>query len=97
MYVATFKTANGYVERMYTIEGSSLEKIVSRLQAIQDLDCLVRMGRLMGNLDDEKALDSLENFLAKFYAGKLHLEDLQNFQVELSAGSIVCVKVEEKD
>ena len=96
MYVATFRTDNGYVEHEYTIEGSSLEKIVSRFQAVQDLDCLVRMGRLMGDTDDEKALDGLENFLIKFYAGKLNLEDLRDFEVNLSAGSIKCLKVEEK-
>ncbi len=96
MYVATFRTDNGYIEHVYTIEGATLEKIVSRFQAVQDLDCLVRMGRLMGDTEDEKALDALENFLIKFYAGKLHIEDLQNFEVNLSEGSIKCLKVEEK-
>ena len=97
MYAATFKTENGYIDRVYTIEGATLEKIISRFQAIQDLDSLVRMGRIMGDPTDGPALDRLEKFLEKFYAGKITLEDLRNFTVSLSGGSITCIEVVKKE
>lgn len=62
---------------------------------MQDLSCLVRIGRGAEGKKGQKELDKLEDTLEKNYSGDLDMADLAAFDVSISLGTIKCSAIAE--
>lgn len=85
-YAALFKI--GYLE--VRVASNSLVGLVDELWKSQDLSCLSRQARVMGNSDDCLVADNLDLFLEKYYSGTLRSRDIRNLSFDFSIGSLVC-------
>ena len=91
MYAA--KIEIGWINQCF--EGESASEILGQVEAYQDFDCLLRMGRMEEGKKGQKELDKLEAFLDKYYDGTLNMADLKKLNIKLSIGDIVCHGVAE--
>ena len=71
--------------------------IIRKAEDIQDFDCLLRMGRSEEDGEGQAELSKLEIFLDKYRNGTLDMTDIENLDVHLSIGSIVCQGTAEGD
>lgn len=90
-YKATFEI--GWLNE--TIEGDSPEAIIEKLEEIQDLDCLLRMGYEEEGRKGRKELDKLAEFLKKYRNGDLVIEDIERLNISLSIGDLRCKEITE--
>ena len=58
---------------------------------------MLRMGREEEDEQGQKELDKLEKFLDKYYDGALELSDVEQLNIDLFVGSIVCLGIAEGD
>lgn len=95
MYAALFELTGwtGLQQRIF--EAESVGELFYKFNQIQDLCCLVRMGRARERKKGQKALDLIEELIEKYYDHALDIEDLLRMDVQLSIGSIKCVCVVE--
>ena len=96
MYIARFEIAGWMNPEQHEIEGESAEDLFEQLQEIQDLEYLVQSGRLEGNTEDAEELDKIEALLDKYNDGELELEDIEDFEIDLTGGCLRCVSLEEE-
>jgi len=76
-------------------EGETAAEILHGVEQYQDFDCLLMMGRRMGTKKDAAELNKLEEFLDKYIAGTLTIDDLRALNIHLSAGDFICHGVRE--
>ncbi len=95
MYAAAFVMNSWLGVQKYIFEGESPEEIMSCFGQVQDLGCLVRMGRSEENAAGQKQLDKLEEFLEKYYEGSLTIEDIRALDITISLGGFRCLGVAE--
>ena len=81
----------GWFDEWYT--GSSACEIISKVEAMQDFNCLMYQGRWVGTAADQPELDKLEDFLNDYYDGSLKISDLEKLHICLSIGDFICHKV----
>lgn len=87
-YAAKFKI--GFLET--TAASSTLAGLVDSLWENQDLSCLSRQARAMGNAEDAKEAERLDRFIRKFHSKRLRSEDVRNMCFTFSIGSLECLK-----
>ena len=95
MYAALFEMDSWMGNRQYIFEGESASELLAEFERVQDLACLVRMGRGEEDSEGQKALDKLERLLDKYYDGTLTIDGLLGLDVEISVGSIKCICIKE--
>ena len=91
MYGALIKVGGS----CHFFEGNSPGDIILRLEDVQDLQCLLRMGRRVENADGQKELDKLEAFLELYLEDRLTMEDIRALEVHLKVGVLQCVGIAE--
>jgi hypothetical protein len=79
--------ADGFAGKEYILRVGDVAAITNQLAHVNDLRCLVRMGRTMGPKSDQPQLDRLEAFLDTCEDRK----GLEEFQIKISTGKIGCV------
>lgn len=90
-YAALIEIDSGWLgKEQYLIKGASVKKIIQKFESVQDIPCLIEMGRSQEDPAGQQSLDLLEAFYTKYQNGKLTIEDLALLNVSLSIGSIVC-------
>ena len=97
MYAAVFEMTGWMGKQQYIFRGDSASDLLSKFERVQDLGCLVRMGRFQENKKGQKELDKLEAVLDKYYDGSLEPDDLLELDISISLGTIKCACVEEGD
>ena len=96
MYAAVLEVHGMYRDkRIY--KGRGLGEIISKFNKVQDLSCLYNMARSMGTDNDAEEAKKLGTLLDKWGRRKLTIDDLKDFEVNLSIGSIRCYDVLEGD
>lgn len=95
MVAAAFEISGWAGSQVHVFEGDSAYDLLSQLQRIQDMNCLVRMGSMMEDAKGKKELKKLEKVLKKYQNDTLTMEDLAGFNVILSVGSFICLEVAE--
>lgn len=88
-YAALFKI--GYLD--VKVASNTLVGLVDELWKSQDLSCLSRQARVMGNSDECLVAESLDLFLEKYYSGTLRSRDIRNLSFDFSIGSLVCQRL----
>ena len=83
----------GWVNKCF--EGETASDIMSEVEEYQDFGCLLMMGRANEGKKGQKELDKLEAFLQKYYERSLTMSDLENLNIKLSIGNIVCYGIAE--
>lgn len=97
-YAAIIEIDSGWLgKEQYLIKGASAKKIVQKFESVQDIPCLIEMGRSQEDANGQQSLDLLESFYDKYQNGKITLEDLAALKVSVSIGSIVCLGVAADD
>ena len=92
MYAACFQVSGWAGAQSFLFSGDTLKEVVDGLNGIQDLFFL----GLMSRMDGEAAageLTKLETFTERYQSDILTEEDVADFAVELSIGSIRCVEL----
>lgn len=90
-YAALIEIDSGWLgTEQYLIKGASPKKIVQKFETVQDILCLIQMGRSQEDAAGQQSLDRLEIFYDKYQNGKLTIEDLASLKVSVSIGSIAC-------
>lgn len=90
-YAALIEIDSGWLgKEQYLIKGASVKKIVQKFESVQDIPCLIEMGRSQEDPAGQQSLDQLEVFYGKYQNSKLTVEDLAALNVSVSIGSIVC-------
>ena len=95
MFAGIFEIDSWMGTERHYFEGESPSDLIDQLEHVQDLSCLVRMGRMEEDKKGQKQIDKLEAFLDKYYSNGLTVEDLRNFNIKISIGWIRCAKVAE--
>ena len=95
MFAALFEMTSWMGCQQYIFEGNTASDLLSKFERVQDLGCLVQMGRSHENKNGQKELDKLEAILDKYYDGSLTPEELLTLDVSISLGAIKCVCIEE--
>ena len=95
MYAALFELESWLGLQKYIFEGESASEIFNKFERVQDLSCLVRMGRGEEGKRGQKQLDKLEAMLEKYYSGELEMADLAAFNIKISLGAMACTAVAE--
>ena len=97
MNAALFEMDSWLGHQKYIFEGEDASEILSKFERIQDLSCLVRMGRSEEGKKGQKQLDKLEEILEKHYSGELTMDDLKTFDIKISLGAMNCSGIAEGD
>lgn len=97
MFAALFEMTSWMGCQQYIFKGNTASNLLSEFERVQDLGCLVRMGRSQENKKGQKELDKLEAILEKYYDGSLTTDDLLTLDIAISLGTIKCVCIEEGD
>lgn len=97
MNAALFEMDSWLGHQKYIFKGTCASTILSQFERVQDLSCLVRMGRGSEGKKGQKQLDRLEELLKKHYSGDLTMQDLLDFDVMLSIGAMKCTGIAETD
>ena len=95
MYAALFEMNSWMGLAQYIICGSSAAELLKGFEKIQNLRCLVRMGRSEEGAKGKKMLDKLEGILNKRDNGDLTNADLLTLNIKISIGTIKCVEIVE--
>ena len=95
MYAALFEMKSWMGCEQHICAGNNACEVLETFFQVQDLYCLVQMGRAHENAAGQKALDRIEALLEKHDNGELTLDDLRSFDVKISLGGIRCACVEE--
>ena len=75
------------------VSSNTLVGLIDELWKSQDLSCLSRQARLMGNSDDCLVAENLDLFLEKYYSETLRSRDIRNLSFDFSIGSLVCQRL----
>lgn len=97
MKAALFELDSWLGHQKYIFKGENASEILAKFERIQDLSCLVRMGRGNEGKKGQKQLDALEEMLEKYYSGELTMQDLQAFDVTIGIGGMKCSGIAETD
>ena len=98
MFAALFEMESWLGTEQYIFEGDSASEMLSKFEAIQDLGCLVRMGRREErSATGKQSINDLEALLDKHYSGTLTNNDLLGLDIKISIGSIKCVAILDGD
>jgi len=97
MKAALFEMDSWLGHQKYIFKGEDASEIFSEFERIQNLSCLVRMGRANEDEEGQQQLDVLENMLEKYCSGELTMQDLKEFDVEISLGDMKCSGIAETD
>jgi len=76
----------GHEEHFF--EGETASDLLDQFERYQDLECLSRMASSMGTKKDAREIKKLESLLEKRYAGDLSIDDLRNFNLDISIGKL---------
>lgn len=95
MFAALFEMTSWMGCQQYIFAGNTASDLLSEFERVQDLGCLVRMGRGQESKKGQKELDKLEAILEKYYDGSLTADDLLTLDIAISLGTIKCVCIEE--
>ena len=96
MKAALFEMESWLGNEEYIFEGDSASEMLSKFENVQDLGCLVRMGRREErSAAGKKAINDLEALLDKHYAGELTDADLLSLDIKISIGAIKCLAIVE--
>ncbi len=71
-------------------EGETPTDLIREVENVQDLQCLCHQAAMMGSKKDQKEIKKLMDFLEKYYADELTIEDVRGLDVGLSVGRIKC-------
>ena len=91
MYAALFEMESWMGKQQDIVTGKDPAVLMDRLCQIQDLSCLIYMGRMQEDAQGQKQLDRLEVLLQRHSSGKLTARDLRGLDVTLSIGKLRCV------
>lgn len=72
----------------YLFKGENPHELLMQFNNVQDLECLSRMAKNQGTDEDRKEITVLDELLSKDHCGKLTLDDLASFSIEISIGKI---------
>ena len=97
MVAAIFEMESMWGPEKHFFEGDDASSLLSQFERVEDLNCLIRMGRMQGPKKDQKELDKLEALLEKHYSDELTMDDLKKFSIKLSLGKLVVSAVAESD
>jgi len=97
MNAALFEMDSWLGHQKYIFKGETASDILAKFEQIQDLSCLVWMGREREGKKGQKQLDKLEAMLEKYESGELTMQDLQDFDVTISIGAMKCSGIAETD
>ena len=75
--------------------GDTATEIMQKVEAFQDFDCLMRMGRSNEGKKGQLELNKLSDFLDKYYDNELTIDDIRQLDVKLSIGDIKCLELKE--
>lgn len=90
-YAALIEIDSGWLgKEQYLFKGASPKKIMQKFESVQDIPCLIEMGRSQEDAAGQQSLDLLEVLYDKYQNGKLSIEDLASLKVTVSIGSILC-------
>ena len=97
MYAAVLELGSwmGPITRYFT--GDSPGDIIRQFEQVQDLGCLVDMGRMNEDKKGQKEIDKIEAFLDKYDCGKLTIEDIRDFAFKLNVCAFRCLEVAENE
>lgn len=95
MYAAVLELQIWMGTMIHFYEGDTVSDIIRQFESMQDLSCLVRMGRMEEGKKGQKEIDKIEDFLDKYYSDDLTIDDLKGFSFTLSIGSFRCVDTAE--
>lgn len=79
----------------YLFTGQSAASILTKLNQVQDLGCLMQMGAMYGDPLATAATPKLEEILEKSETGDLTLQDFDGLSIILSVGGLRCVATAE--
>lgn len=91
MNAVVFETESWMGKQQFLCTGETAADVLAKFGQVQDLWCLLRMGRVKEPAAGQKQLDILENVLYKYESGALELSDLAQIQVRLSIGTLNCL------
>ena len=98
MYAAVFEMKSWMGTERHVFTGKNAIELLDQFNEVQSLDCLVRMGYSRERSKEGKAsIEKLEVLLDKRDFGKLTIEDLLTLDINISLGTIKCLKVVEGD
>lgn len=97
MHAALFEVESWMGTDRYVFQGESAGDLLLQLDKEQNLYCLIDMGRSSEGPKGQKELDKLENIIELYRSGKLTVADLETMNIQISIGSVRCVKVVEGD
>lgn len=97
MFASLFEMTSWMGCQQYIFTGNSASDLLSAFEQVQDLGCLVRMGRSQEKKKGQEELEKLEAVLNKYYDGSLTPDDLLTLDISISIGTIKCVCIEEGD
>ena len=92
-YAAVFKL--GWLVQCF--EGDEPREIIEEVEKVQDFECLLEMGRMNERGLGQIELDKLAVFLEKYHDDTLTMEDIKNFDITLSVGSLSCLGIGETE
>jgi len=76
----------GHEEHFFVGENAS--ELLDQFERYQDLACLSGMANSMGTKKDAKEIKKLDELLEKRYSGDLSIDDLRNFNLDISVGKL---------
>jgi len=97
MNAALFAMDSWLGHQEYIFTGESAAQIVAKFEDIQDLGCLVRMGRENERGKKREEVAKLAAFYEKYCSGNLSMQDLLSLDASLSVGGIACTEIAETD
>lgn len=97
MYAALFEVKSWMGTDQYVFEGENACELLAQFEKVQDLFCIVEMGREYEGPAGQEAINKLESILDLHYSKKLTVDDLKELNVSISIGCFWCVKVVEGD
>lgn len=95
MYAALFEMSSWMGPEQYIVKGDSASALLHEFEDIQNLSCLVMMGRSEENAKGQKMLDKLEEILNMRASGELTNETLLSLDIKISIGTIKCAEIAE--
>lgn len=95
MYAAVFEMVSWMGTNVYFYSGKTPDDLIRQFERVQDLDCLVFMGREEEDSKGQKEIDRIEAFMEKHHARTLTINDVKEFAFTLSIGSFRCIDVAE--
>lgn len=85
----------GWMDKVYS--GDDASEIIKQVEKVQEFDCLISMGRSMGELSEQNEINKLEQFVSLYRTGELTMQDIKKLDIKLSVGNIKCTGVAESE